>query len=117
MAAATALLSGCIGPHWSRETEWPGSGLGVIELRRDHSGTEPHAIGNVIVPLRIEPRSFHYEIRSPDGTLHIVRSDTPFKVGACVKFSGHADGPSRTHWSYGRVTLELSTACREAHST
>ena len=124
-------LAACtLGPHYPRETDYPGAAAGIVEVRTEsvpgpavYGPDGRPAVAEVPVkgyplPLRIEtgalirtPHYFHYQVRAKDGTLHILASDLPFEVGSCVAFSGYADGPSRTHWSLGRVTLERSTDC------
>jgi len=125
MRAMVSVLSLVVGactvaPHWSKETSWPGSGVGRIENRGDSpSGPvggpqkglplvtvfgEPVVRAPYVTPFRT-PHTFHYQVRSPDGTLHVIASEAEFEVGTCIAFSGYADGPSRTHWSLGRATL------------
>ena len=125
VALTLSLLASCtVAPHWSRETDWPGRGVGKVESRGESlpgpaGGPQPDIyvpVGRVLVPVPyVSPfrtsHTFHYQIRSSDGTLHIVASETDFEVGACVEFSGFADGPSRTHWSLGRATLKRSNDC------
>jgi hypothetical protein len=53
-----------------------------------------------------------YELRANDGTLLIVQSTSEFAIGACVMLSGYADGPSRTHFSFGRAQLKSSDRCQ-----
>jgi hypothetical protein len=53
-----------------------------------------------------------YELRTNDGTLLIVQATSEFSVGTCVALSGYADGPSRTHFSFGRAQLEPSDECQ-----
>lgn len=53
-----------------------------------------------------------YELRANDSTVLIVRTTSDFPVGACVTLSGYADGPSRTHFSFGKAKLEPSDQCR-----
>jgi len=60
--------------------------------------------------IRARPR-IAYELRANDGTLLIVQAASDFPVGACVVLSGYADGPSRTHFSFGRARLEPSDEC------
>lgn len=89
MRAIVSVLSLVVGactvaPHWSKETGWPGSGVGRIESRGESpSGTVggPQkglplvtVFGGAVVrepyvtPVRT-PHTFHYKVRSPDGTL------------------------------------------------
>lgn len=119
-------VSGCVAPMpYSYETKYAGNGVGKIEkrvefpsapiaYRQDGSpATVPVLIGKQFVefPGPRYPGRIRYEIRGNDGTLHILSSDFPVEVGACVAFAGFADGPSRTHWSFGRVRLERSKNC------
>jgi hypothetical protein len=132
---ATALLfvlafhMGCtLGPHYSVETDYPGSAVGKIEVRKDFgaapavvnrdgtAATIPVLVGPVVVPVTSAPflrtpSGIRYEIRVKDGTLLLVDAKDEFDVGACVRVSGYADGPSRTHWSLGRAKLERSGEC------
>ena len=122
-------ISGCtLGPHYSLETDYPGTAVGVIELRRDErsrpavlnrDGTAaniPVVVGPVVVPVSSAglfrtPSAIRYEIRASDGTVLLVDVRDQFQVGDCVRVSGYADGPSRTHWSLGRAKLESSKDC------
>lgn len=124
-------LSACAG-HLSSTTDYPGGAAGKIQSRTargggpifESDGRPPLTIqvpvkGAATVPVPIpqgtysfEGRSFNYEILDARGTLHIVQHDTLFEVGDCVEFSGYADGPSRTHWSRPRVTMERSAKCQ-----
>ncbi len=123
-----ALLTACGGPPLARETAYPGSGTGRVEKRTPHGGgptvfrpdgtpgmTVYVPAGGVMVPMRMPspeaPRYFTYEIRTRDDSLVIVQADKPLDPGACVEYSGHADGPSMSHWSLGRVTIEKSEKC------
>lgn len=126
---AALLLAACTAsPPYSLVTDYPGTGLGKIEVRTE-SASGPAVVGpdgkppDINVPvgkvfvslpgvavLKI-PRHFHYQIRAKDGTLHIAATESEFEVGSCVSFSGYADGPSRTHWSRGRVKVERSNEC------
>jgi hypothetical protein len=65
----------------------------------------------VPVPMGRYERARNYEVRAKDGTLHLIFSDETFEIGECVAFQGFSDGPSRTQWSQGRVTLVRSGAC------
>jgi hypothetical protein len=100
--------------------------MGKVETRTE-SASGPQVVdrdGNqAVLPLRFLgmkrevpiggniPRHYHYEVRASDGTLHLIQSEGDFAVGSCVSFSGYADGPSRTHWSRGRVTLKAAASC------
>ena len=120
IALAILPLAGCVVKMpYKYETDYPGNGVGRIEKRVDVPSSP---IGNVTVPVgklfvklpapQRYPGRIQYQIRGNDGTLHILSSDVPFEVGSCVAFAGFADGPSRTHWSFGRVTLlEGSKGC------
>jgi hypothetical protein len=111
------------GPWHKRETDYPGEGVGIIETRTGSGGGVSASsitlvpVGKILVPIPAgevstpTPGKFHYQIRSRDGTLHILANDVAFDVGTCVAFSGYADGPSRTHWSFGRTTLIKSEDC------
>lgn len=111
-----------------KETPYPGSGFGRIESR-GQSFASPVTVDEKGRPITLRVPvvgvglietnssvvqyrgSFHYQIRAQDGTLHILANESEFQVGDCVRFSGYADGPSRTHWSRGRTTLERSNDC------
>lgn len=111
------------------EADYPGSATGRIEARTerrppksivpDRRPADALLPGHRVlfsVPAASARRirsTFLYEIRAIDGVVHIVGSFQDFEMGACVSISGYADGPSRTHWSPGRVKLERSTACEE----
>lgn len=128
-AAASLLLfvAGCILPY-SRETPYPGSGLGKVVSRAQYGGITVSGIEEALFmptnksmpfrdPPKIEgsPTRFRYEVQSADGTLHIVSTDDSFPVGSCVSWAGFADGPSRTHWSMGRVEVQRSDMCSSAN--
>ena len=113
-------------PWHKRETDYPGGGIGIIETRAssDGGGFAEYVQNVTIVPVGkavvlLPPREiatptpgkFHYQIRAKDGTLHLLANDAAFDIGTCVTFSGYADGPSRTHWSFGRTTLVRSADC------
>lgn len=124
-----AICTGCtFGPPYSLETDWPGSGFGRIETRAVAESAPavygpdgkpariPLLIGGVFVPvdsgvLYRTARRVSYQVRADDGTLHIVSSDVDIEQGACISWIGYADGPSRTHWSMGRVQVERSDKC------
>src|SRR6267143_3584786 len=127
--AAAVVLSGCGGPYYSRETNYRGGATGVVEKRTavggpstsssdsDRRSEVPVPTGKTVIfvpapsgPL-FSPRYFTYEIRSKDGTVHIAQYDTEFEVGSCIEFSGFADGPSRTHWSRNRISMQRSDKC------
>ena len=122
------LIAGCTSaPQYSVETNYPGSAVGKVEARwnsgsrpkvvnRDGSpATIPVPVGPLVVPITSglfrTPPSTRYEIRTADGTLLLVDANEEFDVGACVRVSGYADGPSRTQWSLGRSKLESSNNC------
>jgi hypothetical protein len=117
---AVMLLAGCVTKMpYSYVTDYAGNGIGRIEKRVDvpsaSAVTVPVRVGVTVFeipgPVRY-PGRIQYQIRSSDGTLHVLSSDIPFEIGSCVAFAGFADGPSRTHWSFGRVTsIELSKNC------
>lgn len=122
-ALLPVALAGCVLPY-SGETPYPGSGLGKIVSRAEHSGITVNGIEDALFmmkdkstrfahPLEIEgsPTRFVYEVESTDGTLHIVSAHELFPVGSCVSWAGFADGPSRTHWSMGRVEVKPSDMC------
>ena len=126
LLAAAAALSGCTGGlRYATETEWPGSGHGRVESRIDQGPSRltesgagaPVVVGGAVLGqvdsgawLRT-PALSHYEVRSPDGTLHIISSERAFPEGSCVAWTGYADSPARTHWSWGRVELTASDQC------
>lgn len=120
------VLSACTSVPYAHDTAYPGSAFGKIEIRSQYGGTDPSvnpATVPVLVPAGktlvlidlpvtpVAPIRHHYQIRSPDGTLHIVSTELDFPVGSCVAWSGYADGPSRTHWSMGRVEVMRSDKC------
>jgi len=120
------VLAGGCAPY-PLQTDYSGGAVGKIQSRTERGGgptafgpdgkpyVAPVPVGGVVIPVESGglpgSRSYIYEIRAADGTLHIVGSRATFEIGSCVAFSGYADGPSRTHWSVGRVTLERSTNC------
>jgi len=123
---AWLFLAGCSGVYYSPITNYPGSVLGVVE-RKTVVGGGPIAYGRdgrplsvpvpvggavIFVPQLPSPRSFLYEVRDTEGTLHIVTYESEFDVGNCVTLTGYAEGPSRTHWSKERIKVSRSEECR-----
>ena len=126
-ALLPVVLAGCVLPY-SRETPYPGSGLGKIVSRAEYGGITVSEIENgLFMPKgksmsfsnapKIEgaPARYVYEVQSADGTLHIVSTRETFPVGSCVSWTGFADGPSRTHWSMGRVEVRRSDMCSKTN--
>jgi hypothetical protein len=128
------ILLGCtVAPHWSNETDYPGSAIAKVVRRNDVPSTplvepseKPLSINIVNTrhgPLPVvtgdgsglvrSTARFDYELRTNDGTLLIVQSESAFEVGACLAVTGYADGPSRTHYSLGRARLERSDRCEQ----
>jgi len=117
------VFTGC-GPRFSA-TEYTGGAIGIIESRngigggptaygpdgKPYVGQVPTRSGMISVPGPVAPTYFQYEIREKNGALHLVQDDREFQVGSCVEFTGSADGPSRTHWSRGRVSMVQSDKC------
>lgn len=122
LAVMFGATAGCA-PWHQRQTDYPGEGTGIVESRTGPGGDVSARsstlipVGNIFVPVPEReiviptPGKFRYQIRARDGTLHLVANDAAFDVGACVAFSGYADGPSRTHWSFGRTVMVKSDAC------
>lgn len=125
-------MAGCtVGPYYPLQTDYPGTGVGRIEDRSVVESApafygpdgEPARIPVQVgaTPTTIDSRFLYrtpgrvvYQIRTGDGTLHVVSTDRDFAVGACVHWTGYADGPSRTHWSAGRVQVEKSDECADS---
>jgi hypothetical protein len=127
--AVAITAAGCtVGPYYPMKTDYPGGGLGRIEDRAV-VGSAPSFYGPDGKPARIpvlvgaNPTTIDsgvlyrtagrvvYQIRDADGALHVVSTERDFEVGSCVRWAGYADGPSRTHWSMGRVQVEKSDEC------
>ena len=101
--------AGCIGGVYSRETPYPGSAKRVIISGNAAGGgfVSPEGPNRPPNPQgAYHMRRYIFEVKASDGTTHIVGTQTAFSVGDCISFEGYADGPSRTHWSTGRVTVE-----------
>lgn len=127
-----ASLAACGGPYsrFGRETEWPGTAVGRV-VASTFSPSGPAVVGPdgkpiyVVIPIKgtglaiqgpvggETPEHFHYQVRANDGTLLVLQSDARIPVGACIVISGHADGPSMTHWSFGRTKVEPSWGCKD----
>jgi hypothetical protein len=127
-----ASLAACGGPysHFGRETSWPGSAVGRV-VASTFSPSAPAVVGpdgkpvevpiflkGRPVPIRVAaggstPEHYHYQVQANDGTLLILQSDARLPVGACIAISGYADGPSMTHWSFGRAKVEQSADCKD----
>jgi len=126
--AAALLLTACSAQHrLPAETEYPATVVGRV-AKRTVAGSSPiaekenptaitqtpHSSIPIVTSsgevIRVRPR-IAYELRANDGTLLIVQATSDFPVGACVALSGYADGPSRTHFSFGRAALEPSDQC------
>jgi hypothetical protein len=124
-AAAIAVAAAC--SSTPKETDYPGSGVGKIESRNELTGVRGYVTSEgkplvmylpgpvpalaVPIPMGRTEQARNYEVRAKDGTLHLVFSDEAFEAGECVAFHGFSDGPSRTQWSRGRVTVVRSKAC------
>ena len=112
---AVALLSmcavGCVPLSFRTETPYLGSGSGRIVSMNDEPGPIPEADRPkpIIVPIRglfvpipgdaaevFQARTYAYEVRANDGTLHLVGSTTKFALGDCIAWKGYSDGPSMT---------------------
>ncbi len=123
-----ALVGCTVGPHYPTETAYPGSGFGKV-LVVSFIESAPAFYGQdgkpFVIQIPIEGQTFQmdtallhrtpnrvdYHIQGSDGTLHIMSSTVAFPKGACIAWTGYADGPSRTHWSFGRVRMEKSDKC------
>ncbi len=114
-----AMQAGCTAtnPALPPVTQYPGTAMGTVVARLFSPRTSAvDAPGAGIFDLLLPhwPAQFHYRIRDSAGVEHIVGAKEDFPFGACVRVEGYADGPSRTHWSYGRVTLTPSEECSKA---
>src|SRR5215510_12874994 len=127
--AAALLLTACSAqPRLPAETDYPATVVGrivkrtvagsapIVDPKENPTATThtPHSPIPVVTSsgevIRAGPR-IAYELRAKDGTLLIAQAASDFPVGACVALSGYADGPSRTHFSFGRARLEPSDQC------
>jgi hypothetical protein len=115
LSGAAFLLLACSVPSSRRttETEYPAKLVARVAKR---TGGEQHSPIPIVTEsgevIRSRAVRIDYELRANDGTLLIVQATSEFPVGACVMLSGYADGPSRTHFSFGRAQLEPSDECR-----
>lgn len=127
-----AALTACGGPYsrFGRETSWPGSAVGRV-VASTFSPSGPAVVGPdgkpAVIPIFLKgssvpiqvpaggstPEHYHYQVRANDGTLLVLQSDVALPVGACIAISGYADGPSMTHWSFGRAKVEQSAGCKD----
>ena len=127
--AAALLLTACAAqPRLPAETEYPATVVGrvaqrtvagsvpIVDPKENPTATTytPHSPIPMVTSsgevIRARPR-IAYELRANDGALLIVQATSDFPVGACVVLSGYADGPSRTHFSFGQARLEPSDQC------
>ena len=113
IAAASLLPAACsVPPRWSTQTDYPVTVAARVAKRTGFLQHSPIPIMTASGELiRSKPR-IDYELRANDGTVLIVQTTSEFPVGACVELSGYADGPSRTHFSFGRAKLEPSDRCQ-----
>src|SRR5262245_17566707 len=112
IAAACLLLAGCsTPPHSLRKTDYPATIVGRVVKRTDPQHSPIPMVKESGEIVRSRPR-VDYELRANDGSVLIVQAAMEFPVGACVSLSGYADGPSLTHFSFGRAELEASDQCR-----
>jgi hypothetical protein len=108
------LLLACSVPSSRRltETDYPEKVVARVAKR---TGGEQHSPIPIVTESGEVIRSMariDYELRTNDGLLLIVQATSEFPVGACVMLSGYADGPSRTHFSFGKAQLEPSNECQ-----
>jgi hypothetical protein len=120
LAVSSLLIACTVGPFYSTTTSYPGEGAGIIEKSSvvasapltEDTRIVAVPVGKGFVPIPVSGSVVRhtgrvvYEIRSADGTLHILSTPELFERGTCVAWKGFADGPSRTHWSMGRVQVE-----------
>ncbi|MCE2999643.1 MAG: hypothetical protein ACK59Y_10560 [Betaproteobacteria bacterium] len=127
-----ALLAGCGGPYsrFGRGTDWPGTAVGRV-VASTFSPSGPVVIGPdgkpiyIVIPIQgtglaiqgrlggDTPEHYHYQIQKNDGTLLVLQSEARIPTGACIVISGYADGPSMTHWSFGRTKVGPSDGCKD----
>jgi hypothetical protein len=111
-----ALAGFLLAPALLSQTGYPATAVARVTKRATEGSRDTHhspipAITQTGEVLRSRAR-IDYELRANDGSVLIVQTASDFPVGACVTVSGYADGPSRTHFSFGRAKLEPSDQCR-----
>jgi hypothetical protein len=112
IGAIFLLLVGCsVQSHSPRETEYPATVIARVANRSSVQHSPIPIVKESGEVVRSAAR-VDYELRANDGTILIVQATSEFPVGACVTLFGYADGPSRTHFSFGRAQLEPSDQCR-----
>jgi len=114
--AALALTAFLLPPALHSQTGYPATAIARVTKRAAEGSRDTHyspipAITQTGEVVRSAAR-IDYELRAEDGRVLIVQTTSDFPVGACVTVSGDADGPSRTHFSFGRAKLEPSDQCR-----
>ena len=113
VGAASLLLVACSTPrHWSTQTDYPATIVARVAKRTTGLQHSPIPIVKADGELVRSKARIDYELRANHGTVLIVQTTSEFPVGACVMLSGYADGPSRTHFSFGRAQLEPSDRCQ-----
>lgn len=113
IGAASLLLGACsVPPNWSTQTDYPATVVARVAKRTGFLQHSPIPIVTASGELVRSKARIDYELRADDGTILIAQTTSDFPVGACVMLSGHADGPSRTHFSFGRAQLEPSDRCQ-----
>jgi hypothetical protein len=105
------LVACSVQPHSSRETEYPATVVARVAKRTIVQHSPIPIVKESGEVVRSSAR-VDYELRASDGTILVVQATSEFPVGACVRLFGYADGPSRTHFSFGRAELEPSDRCR-----
>jgi hypothetical protein len=112
-SVAFLLLVACSVPYYrSTETEYPAEVVARVAKRTDPQHSPIPIVTESGEVIRSRGVRIDYELRTNDGTLLIVQTTSEFPVGTCVKLSGYADGPSRTHFSFRRAQLEPSDRCQ-----
>ena len=112
IGAAFLLLVACsVQSHRSTDTGYPATVVARVVKRTGVQHSPIPIVTESGEVVRGKTR-IDYELRANDGTLLVVQATSEFPVGACVMLSGYADGPSRTHFSFGRAHLEPSDRCQ-----
>lgn len=114
--ATLLVVSFSLPPALLSQTGYPATAVGRIAKRTVQGSGDTRtspipAVTKTGEIVRTTAR-IGYELRADDGTVLIVQTTSDFPVGACVAVSGYADGPSRTHFSFGRATLAASDQCQ-----
>lgn len=113
VGATSLLLVACSTPrHGSSQTDYPTTIVARVANRTTGLQHSPIPVVKPDGELVRSKARIDYELRANDGTILIVQTTSEFPVGACVILSGYADGPSRTHFSFGRAQLEPSDRCQ-----